>query len=86
MGATPRAVIGLVLRQGLAVVIIGTVIGLLTSLALMKYLSTLLYGVSSYDWVTFTAVSITISILALVACIVPAVRAARIDPLITMRA
>jgi ABC-type antimicrobial peptide transport system permease subunit len=50
------------------------------------YLTTLLYGVTSHDWVTFAVAFITITLVAINACLVPAIRTARIDPLSAIRA
>jgi predicted permease len=85
IGAKPMDVMTLVLRQGMIVTATGLAIGVGISLAFIEYLSTLLYGVTAYDWATFTGVPLAIAITAIVACIAPAVRAARIDPLAAMK-
>jgi putative ABC transport system permease protein len=86
LGAAPRDIFRLVLKQGLTVTLVGLGAGFSTALALIRYLSTLLYGVTSHDWLTFTVVFVTIPLVALIACLLPALRAARIDPLTAMRA
>ena len=85
LGALPRDVVRLILRQGFLLVIAGLAVGIFISFAAVKYLATLLYGVSPHDWLIFAAVSLAIMALALIACLVPALRAARTDPLIAMR-
>jgi putative ABC transport system permease protein len=85
LGATPRAIAGLVLRQALAVAIVGIAIGLATSAAVARYFERLIYGVSSYDTVTYLAVPAMLVAVALVACIVPAYRAASVDPVRVLR-
>jgi putative ABC transport system permease protein len=85
IGAMPMDVITLVLRQGMFVTATGLAIGVGISLAFIEYLSTLLYGVTAYDLATFTGVPLAIALIAIAACIAPAVRAARIDPLAAMK-
>jgi len=85
LGATPADVVRLVLKQALAVTIGGMAVGLALSAALGRYVSKLLYGVTQYDPVSYGAVSIMLVLVVLVACIVPARRAARIDPARVLR-
>jgi len=85
LGATPSDVVRLVLRQGLFVTLVGIGIGVVVSFALIRYLTTLLYGVSPLDWPTFTVAPLTIIIVSVTACLLPALRASRIDPLVGMR-
>jgi ABC-type antimicrobial peptide transport system permease subunit len=70
-----------VLRQALAVTAGGVVAGVVGSLALSQTIATLLYGVDRFDPVTYTAVPVLLLMVALAACIGPARRAARLDPL-----
>jgi ABC-type antimicrobial peptide transport system permease subunit len=85
LGARRGDVVRLVFRQGFVLVATGLALGLVVSFAAARYLSTLLYGIAPHDWFSFAAVSLTIAIIAFIACLVPALRAARTDPLIAMR-
>ncbi len=86
LGAGRGQVLGLVLRQGLVMAAVGIALGLAGSLALSRLASSLLYGVSPTDPVTFAAVAVVIALVALVACLVPARRAMGVDPLVAMQA
>jgi putative ABC transport system permease protein len=81
LGARPAQLVTLVLRQGLAVVAAGVVLGLVAASALVQLIATMLYGVTTRDPVTYVGVPVILIAVALLACIVPAVRAARVDPL-----
>jgi putative ABC transport system permease protein len=85
LGATPAAVLRMVLGQGLALVLGGLAIGLVGALALTRLMSSLLFGVTATDPVTFAGVGLVFLFAALVACYMPARRATRIDPLIALR-
>ncbi len=85
LGAQGRDVLKLVIRQGLILVIAGMVAGLAGSLALTRILSSLLYGISSSDPLTFVGVGALLALVALLACWIPARRATRVDPMIALR-
>jgi putative ABC transport system permease protein len=85
LGATPRQLYSIVLRHGLTLTLIGGAIGLAGSLAAVRALSGLLFGVSGADPVTLTAVGLLLSVVSLTACSLPARRAARVDPVVTLR-
>jgi hypothetical protein len=85
LGARPRDIVGLVVRQALVIAGAGLVVGLAVAGAAVKSLSTFLYGVSTFDAVTFIAVPVALIVVTVVACIVPARRAARVDPLVALR-
>ena len=85
LGAEGRDVLGLVLRMGLRLVAIGVGIGLIASLALGRVIATQLWGVSAYDPWTLTCVPGLLIVIALLACWVPAHRAAGVDPLVALR-
>ena len=85
LGARDAEIYGLVLREGLAVAAIGIAIGLGASFVLTRVVSKLLYGVSATDGATFVGVPLILLAIAALACIVPARRAARVDPSATMR-
>jgi predicted permease len=85
LGARARDIIWLVLRQAAIIAVLGIVVGLWTSFAASRYLSTFLYGVDPHDAVSFGAVSVLVMVVTVAACIVPARRAARVDPLQALR-
>jgi putative ABC transport system permease protein len=86
LGAEQRHVLGLVMRQGLSMALLGTAIGVAGSVALSRSIQGLLFGVTATDPVTIVAVVTTLLAVALVACYVPAWRATRVDPTLALRA
>ena len=86
LGASPGDVIGLVLREGAVLVVIGLAVGAALSYAGARFISGLLFGVSARDPMVFAAVSVLVALAALGACLVPGRRALRIDPLLALRA
>lgn len=85
IGATEGDVLRLVLRQAAILIAAGVGLGLLGSAMLSRFIASLLYGVSSLDLLTFAAVSLLLSAVALVASYIPARRATKIDPLSALR-
>jgi putative ABC transport system permease protein len=85
LGASPADIASLVLKQGLVMAGIGLAAGLGVSFALVKSLSTFLYGITTYDTVSYVGVLGVLLVSALAACAIPAYRAARIDPLNALR-
>jgi putative ABC transport system permease protein len=85
LGARQAEVVGMVLRQGLALAGLGLLLGLAGALALTRLMRTLLYQVQAGDPLTFVGVSFLLAAVALLACYIPARRAARIDPLTALR-
>ena len=85
LGAQYGSVLALVLRQGLVLAMIGIVTGMLCALGLTRMLSSLLYGVAPTDPVTFAASTTILLGVAILACWLPARRAARIDPVLALR-
>lgn len=85
LGATNRNIMGLILRQTMRPVIIGAGAGTLCAAAVSKLLSALLFGLSPYDPLSFTAVPLILLTIAAVASYLPARRATRVDPLIALR-
>jgi putative ABC transport system permease protein len=85
LGATPGNVIGLVLKEGLGFALAGIVTGVAISFLFIRYLSSLLYGVSANDSTSIAAVCITVAVLAIISSIIPAIRAVRIDPIESLK-
>jgi putative ABC transport system permease protein len=85
VGAQPRQVLLLVLKQGLTLTIVGVVLGLAAASALTRLLSGMLFGVGTVDMTTFTTISVLLIVVSLLACYLPARRAMRIDPLSALR-
>ena len=85
MGAERSDVLGLVVGQGLKLTGAGLVAGILVALALTRKLSSLLFGVSAYDPLTYASVILVLVFVALLACYIPAQRATRVDPLVALR-
>jgi predicted permease len=85
LGADRTSVLSLVLRQGLSTAVIGLVIGVAGALGLTRLARSLLFEVRPTDPLTFGAVAGLITLVALVACVVPARRATRVDPMVALR-
>ena len=85
LGANPPAILKLVLGQGMILTAVGLVIGLVGAAILTRTLSGLIYGVGTLDPLTFIAVPALLSVVALLACLLPARRAASVDPITTLR-
>ena len=85
LGAQFRHVRQLILRQGMILATIGLVIGLGIVFVLARFLTSMLYGVSPNDPITFTAITFILAAVALLACYIPARRAAHVDPMIALR-
>jgi putative ABC transport system permease protein len=83
LGAKPRSVLQLIVGQGMKVVLIG--VGLAGGLALGRAVSSLVFGVPVRDPATFSLVAAVLTAVALAACIIPARKAARLDPLVALR-
>lgn len=85
LGAEKAHVLRLVIRMGVGLVAAGTVIGLVVSLSIARVMATQLWGVSAYDPVTLVSVVLLLLITGVVACWIPARRAAKVDPLVALR-
>ncbi len=84
MGAHGGDILRLVVRQGLRLTAVGVVLGVIAALAMTRVLSGILYGISATDVVTFVAVPALLSAVALLATVIPARRASRLDPLVAL--
>jgi putative ABC transport system permease protein len=85
LGAQPASVIRLVLQQGMSLTVLGIGVGLLGAAALTRVMAGLLFGVSSWDALTFFGVALLLGAIALLATYIPALRATRIDPIVALR-
>ena len=85
LGAQPSNVLGMVLKQGMSMALIGTAVGVVLAFLLFRGLRSVLYGVESTDLVTMAAVSVLLLSVAFVASYVPALRATKVDPVIALR-
>jgi predicted permease len=85
LGAKPRKVLRMILQQGLILTGIGLVIGLAISLVVGRFTSSVLYGTSGSDLLTFTVVSAVLLVTAAVAILIPAMRASRVEPTVALR-
>lgn len=85
LGAQSRDVLKLVVRNGMRLALIGVALGLAGALALSRLMTSLLFGITPTDALTFTAVSTGLIAVALLACYIPARRATKVDPLVALR-
>ena len=85
LGAQSRDVLKLVLRQAMLLTLGGVAIGLFASFALTRLIKSLLFSVSVTDPLTFAVIALLLILIALLACLIPAVRATKVDPLVALR-
>ena len=85
LGAQTSDVLRLVIRQGLTLTSVGIAIGLAAALALTRLMQTLLFGISATDWVTYLEIGALLTLVALLACYLPAQRASKVDPMNALR-
>jgi len=85
MGARTASVLSLIIGQGMRLAVVGLMLGLLIAFATMRVLSSLLFGVSAHDPVTFAGVSLILATAAILGCYIPARRAAKVNPITALR-
>jgi len=85
LGCTPRGILRLVVQHGMGIALVGVGIGLTGAAALTRFMGSLLFGVTASDPLTFIAVAMLLTAVALIAVCIPGRRAARIDPMISLR-
>jgi len=85
LGASPNAILGLVVRKGMALALCGVAAGMVGGLAVTRMMRSLLFGVGTTDAWTFLVIPVLLTLIALLASYIPARRAARIDPAVSLR-
>lgn len=85
LGALPGNILGLILKEGLRPTIIGAVVGVLVSWGLTRFVQKFLYGVKPLDAMTFAVATGVLLLIATLACVIPARRATRVDPMVALR-
>jgi ABC-type antimicrobial peptide transport system permease subunit len=85
LGASAERITRLVLGQGMKLALMGLAAGLVGTMALSRSLASFLYGVSPFDPLTLAGVAVLLALVSLAACLVPAWRAARVDPMVALR-
>jgi putative ABC transport system permease protein len=85
LGASPRAVRNMVVRQGMKLALIGVGAGVAAALGLTRLIASMLYGVKTWDPLIFISVAVLLSLIALLATYLPARRASRVDPVVALR-
>ncbi len=86
LGASPRQLVTMVVREGLTLAAMGLAVGLVAAAALTRLMSSLLFEVSATDPVIFVSVALFLAVVAAAACLIPALRATKLDPMMALRA
>jgi len=85
LGARPAWILGMVVGRGMTLTAVGVVAGMVAAVALSRVVANLLHGVTRFDPLTFAEVPVLLTSVALLACVVPARRAARVGPIVALR-
>jgi putative ABC transport system permease protein len=85
LGATRAGILSMIMRQGMTLVVLGVIVGIAAALAMNRVIAALLFATPTAEPLTFVTVSLMLIVVAAVACLVPAVRATNIDPLVAFR-
>jgi putative ABC transport system permease protein len=85
LGAQTGDVLGMVMKQGASMIVIGLIAGLVTAFALTRLMASLLFAIAPTDALTFASVTAVLAVVALLACYIPARRATEVDPMQTLR-
>jgi putative ABC transport system permease protein len=85
LGAHRRDVLSLVVRRGMTLALVGVAIGVAASFALTRLMETLLFNVSATDPLTFAGIPLLLIFVSMLACLIPARRAAKVDPMVALR-
>ena len=85
LGAPRGQVLKMVVLEGMTVGAVGVVSGVIAALAISRVLSSLVFGVEVRDPLTYTGVAIVLAMIAFIACVIPALKASRVDPIVALR-
>jgi putative ABC transport system permease protein len=85
LGATPKNILGLVLRNGMVLTAVGLLFGIAGAIGLSQIIASLLFNVGKYDPPTLIAVGLVLALTSLLACIFPATRATKVNPIVALR-
>lgn len=85
LGARVPSILGLILREGIAIALAGLALGLVSAIALGRLLTRFLYGTTPSDPVTYGVAAVLVAAVVLAACVIPAWRAAKVDPMVALR-
>ena len=85
LGATPQHILGLMMRHGMKLTLIGVTIGVVGAIVVTRLMRSLLFGVAPTDLMTFCICAVVLMVVALLACFIPARRATKVDPLVALK-
>ncbi|HEU4930904.1 MAG TPA: FtsX-like permease family protein, partial [Pyrinomonadaceae bacterium] len=85
LGARPRSILKLIMGRGVVLVSVGVLVGVLASFVLTRFIENMLFGVTPTDPLTFVVIVTILGVVALLACLIPARRAMRVDPIVVLR-